>query len=462
MADLNSSLTTMDWLPRLSVGGALAGATAAKQGPSSDTKSSPSSSIGKVAIRNSPNSPIDPSATLDTSLDSAQQQQKDGKPPYSYANLITFAVNSTHKKKMTLSEIYQWICDNFPYYREAGNGWKNSIRHNLSLNKCFLKVPRSKDDPGKGSYWAIDANPPEDPLPGRFGGKSPKRMRTNSHPYSPEHSLQGSLNSLCSPTLNQLQGTSPNNSLIKAEDGSFVDNNPNFEDLSASFRSLYKSVFEQSQGNIGAILNMSQVSNLSNNSSNGNYSQHSFNSASSAGSGGSHELPHNNNNNTVQDNPLTNSSFDWLQNLDILKESVRLAGSTNFQDIDVSQFAGLMESMKQADLQNWSLNPNQFADLAASLSNFFNQTGILQQSQQQFNSSLVSSVSGGSNNGYLSNNTSHTGSLLGSPPNMTHSNSQISPRYGSGSYNNQQPTPNPSQPFSTDDIEDTFNWDNLL
>ncbi|CAH1776064.1 unnamed protein product [Owenia fusiformis] len=409
MADLNSSLTTMDWLPRLSVGGALAGATAAKQGPSSDTKSSPSSSIGKVAIRNSPNSPIDPSATLDTSLDSAQQQQKDGKPPYSYANLITFAVNSTHKKKMTLSEIYQWICDNFPYYREAGNGWKNSIRHNLSLNKCFLKVPRSKDDPGKGSYWAIDANPPEDPLPGRFGGKSPKRMRTNSHPYSPEHSLQGSLNSLCSPTLNQLQGTSPNNSLIKAEDGSFVDNNPNFEDLSASFRSLYKSVFEQSQ-----------------------------------------------------DNPLTNSSFDWLQNLDILKESVRLAGSTNFQDIDVSQFAGLMESMKQADLQNWSLNPNQFADLAASLSNFFNQTGILQQSQQQFNSSLVSSVSGGSNNGYLSNNTSHTGSLLGSPPNMTHSNSQISPRYGSGSYNNQQPTPNPSQPFSTDDIEDTFNWDNLL
>ncbi|CAH1776063.1 unnamed protein product [Owenia fusiformis] len=438
MADLNSSLTTMDWLPRLSVGGALAGATAAKQGPSSDTKSSPSSSIGKVAIRNSPNSPIDPSATLDTSLDSAQQQQKDGKPPYSYANLITFAVNSTHKKKMTLSEIYQWICDNFPYYREAGNGWKNSIRHNLSLNKCFLKVPRSKDDPGKGSYWAIDANPPEDPLPGRFGGKSPKRMRTNSHPYSPEHSLQGSLNSLCSPTLNQLQGTSPNNSLIKAEDGSFVDNNPNFEDLSASFRSLYKSVFEQSQ-----------------------------------------------------DNPLTNSSFDWLQNLDILKESVRLAGSTNFQDIDVSQFAGLMESMKQADLQNWSLNPNQFADLAASLSNFFNQTGILQQSQQQFNSSLVSSVSVsdsgpycspcggtgqsfttltplqpldscGSNNGYLSNNTSHTGSLLGSPPNMTHSNSQISPRYGSGSYNNQQPTPNPSQPFSTDDIEDTFNWDNLL
>lgn len=49
---------------------------------------------------------------------------KDGKPAYSYANLITFAINSSPQKKMTLSEIYQWICDTFPYYRDIGNGWK--------------------------------------------------------------------------------------------------------------------------------------------------------------------------------------------------------------------------------------------------------------------------------------------------------------------------------------------------
>ncbi|XP_030068593.1 forkhead box protein J1-B [Microcaecilia unicolor] len=78
------------------------------------------------------------------------------KPPYSYATLICMAMQASKKTKITLSAIYSWITENFCYYRHADPSWQNSIRHNLSLNKCFMKVPRQKDEPGKGGFWQID------------------------------------------------------------------------------------------------------------------------------------------------------------------------------------------------------------------------------------------------------------------------------------------------------------------
>lgn len=76
--------------------------------------------------------------------------------PYSYAQMITYAIAHAPGGKLTLSDIYDWCTEHFPYFRKQTNtGWKNSIRHNLSLNKSFVKIPRPLHEAGKGAYWAL-------------------------------------------------------------------------------------------------------------------------------------------------------------------------------------------------------------------------------------------------------------------------------------------------------------------
>ncbi|XP_024661500.2 forkhead box protein M1 isoform X3 [Maylandia zebra] len=83
----------------------------------------------------------------------APQQPISERPPYSYMVMIQFAINSRKNRRMTLNEIYMWIEDNFPYYRDVAKpGWKNSIRHNLSVHDLFI---RETSPDGKMSFWTI-------------------------------------------------------------------------------------------------------------------------------------------------------------------------------------------------------------------------------------------------------------------------------------------------------------------
>ncbi|KZW00242.1 hypothetical protein EXIGLDRAFT_797815 [Exidia glandulosa HHB12029] len=91
-------------------------------------------------------------------LDSLRDGPPGSKPFYPYSTLIRYAIKGSPNGKLLLEDIYYAIESRFPYFRTAAPGWKNSVRHNLSLNPCFIKVARPLTDRGKGSYWTVDDN----------------------------------------------------------------------------------------------------------------------------------------------------------------------------------------------------------------------------------------------------------------------------------------------------------------
>lgn len=103
------------------------------------------------------------------------------KPSWSYAALIGQAIYSTEESKISLADVYVYIMASYPYYKKEDSGWQNSIRHNLSLNDCFIKTARGVNNPGKGCLWAIAPGSEEQFTDGGFMKRSVAAVRKSKN-----------------------------------------------------------------------------------------------------------------------------------------------------------------------------------------------------------------------------------------------------------------------------------------
>ncbi|POI29748.1 hypothetical protein CIB84_006501 [Bambusicola thoracicus] len=143
---LDNSLTNIQWLGKMRTDGLTP--CSVKQGVEKENQ---------IPLRERVKTEEDSAAVSIPSCSSWQDSVSE-RPPYSYMAMIQFAINSTERKRMTLKDIYTWIEDHFPYFKHVAKpGWKNSIRHNLSLHDMFVRETSAN---GKISFWTIhpDAN----------------------------------------------------------------------------------------------------------------------------------------------------------------------------------------------------------------------------------------------------------------------------------------------------------------
>ncbi|KAM9777905.1 forkhead box protein O3a [Neosynchiropus ocellatus] len=169
---------------------------------------------------------------------------------YSYADLISQAIESSPDKRLTLAQIYDWMVRSVPYFKDKGDsnssaGWKNSIRHNLSLHSRFVKV--QNEGTGKSSWWMVN---PE----GGKGGKAPRRRAVSMDNSKYIKGARGRANKKKASLQASQDGSSESSSSLSKWTGSPTSRSSDELDAWTDFRSRTNSNASTISGRLSPIL----------------------------------------------------------------------------------------------------------------------------------------------------------------------------------------------------------------